>query len=343
MTVVGAVNSRTWKSAMSDYTRNLADNLGGYFVHDGKYSLECHIGSGEQADVFRLKKVSPGAPEYSRIAVKIPKEKELLGESLVHEVEAMKALKGAAHVVQLLEIADDPLRKGAAGTTILPTDRWIYMEWLENGTLDGFIERARRRGKPLPNRMLWRLFMCMARICIALAWPDVHREGDVRLEHIQHNIPAGILFNGDIQAGNLVFGRFIPDDCTTEHRLTPILKMIDLGVVARRKTSNEAQWSSAVSEVVQMIGDEMFMLLGIGRPADPDPTLDPDLENIVTWCMDMDENQRHALSELAMWIDSAIRGRMAAFYREPGQVAEEDDAIQALIYKLIVNADTTAT
>ncbi|KAI1865120.1 hypothetical protein JX265_008167 [Neoarthrinium moseri] len=267
----------------------------------------------------------------------------------------MKTFRGAAHVVQLLETTadQDPLKKeNVPDATKLPANRWIYtmaspggpMEWLENGTLAGFMERAQKKGHPLPNRILWRLFMCLVRMCIAFAWPDAHDESKVELEDPRDEVPRSICYNPDIGSGNLVFGPFVPDDINLEHRLTPVLKMIDLGLVERRDTPHKKAWSKLVSMSIRLIGEQMFMINGVGRGADPDPTLDSDLEKIVSWCMSSSEDDRPQLLELAIWVSNAVKGRDAAWYREqmpgPANDGEEDESILNLVHELIINANT---
>ncbi|KAI0145099.1 hypothetical protein GGR57DRAFT_321126 [Xylariaceae sp. FL1272] len=42
----------------------------------------------------------------------------------------------------------------------LHVGEWLYEEYLENGTLERFIERAFAAGEQIPNRVLWAIFSC---------------------------------------------------------------------------------------------------------------------------------------------------------------------------------------
>lgn len=70
-------------------------------------------------------------------------------------------MKGAMHIVQVLDIHDNPLQR--PGTEELPVieGHWVILEYLENGSIEKFInnttESLRTR---LPNRLLWRFFLC---------------------------------------------------------------------------------------------------------------------------------------------------------------------------------------
>ncbi|RYP11820.1 hypothetical protein DL765_007586 [Monosporascus sp. GIB2] len=75
-------------------------------------------------------------------------------ENISREIEF---LRGAIHISQPFHIDDTE-----SGNTLEylkgPT---LVIEWLDNGLLYDFIERVGDWGKPLPNRMLWRLFLCL--------------------------------------------------------------------------------------------------------------------------------------------------------------------------------------
>lgn len=51
---------------------SIAHNIRLHFDADGRYRLECYIGSGQQADVFRIKKAVVDIHGPQRMAIKIP-------------------------------------------------------------------------------------------------------------------------------------------------------------------------------------------------------------------------------------------------------------------------------
>lgn len=64
------------------------------------------------------------------------------------------------HIAQPSHVLDDPrwntLTRPLRGPTLL-------MEWIENGLLWDFYERRAGSDEPLPNRLLWSLFLCCKR------------------------------------------------------------------------------------------------------------------------------------------------------------------------------------
>ena len=64
--------------------------------------------------------------------------------------------QGCKHLAQMRNPPDDPLNPAAAQGWA-----WIYMDAIDNGTLTDFIARWSHMGSnSLPNRLLWRIFMC---------------------------------------------------------------------------------------------------------------------------------------------------------------------------------------
>lgn len=83
----------------------------------------------------------------------------------------MKWLFRAQHIVQLvvLKRSGDSSSGNAdsaavASKTLAKKDNilesTVITEYLQNGTLGRFIERTAKGGKRIPNRILWRLFLC---------------------------------------------------------------------------------------------------------------------------------------------------------------------------------------
>jgi hypothetical protein len=65
-----------------------------------------------------------------------------------------KWLRGALHIVQPVQLPSDPLSK-LNGPSLI-------MELVENGSLLDFYERLVASKITLPNRFLWRIFLCCA-------------------------------------------------------------------------------------------------------------------------------------------------------------------------------------
>ncbi|KAK8122364.1 hypothetical protein PG984_011034 [Apiospora sp. TS-2023a] len=140
-----------------------AKNIQLYFDRDGRYATECFVGNGALGHVYKLKTTNEA--ETRRFIVKIPFEARegVLVRSrrnFLTEEAGLKALQAAMHVVKLFGIPDDPLDNPIPQGAVSIVKGWVYMERLENGTLEQFITRAKGRSASLPNRLIWRLLMC---------------------------------------------------------------------------------------------------------------------------------------------------------------------------------------
>ncbi|CAJ2504394.1 Uu.00g117880.m01.CDS01 [Anthostomella pinea] len=152
------------------------------------------------------------------------------------QITREKSVLGAKHIVKLADVPRDPLAQTFVGLPRLPLNdgMYVYMEWIENGSLDRLITRIRRQGlEILPNRILWRFIMCLIRMCIAMAWPPPRPAGDNPqpvLEHVNPNIDPSGLVQDDFHPGNIMLGSLEDDPGEPEHSLVPILKLIDFGI-----------------------------------------------------------------------------------------------------------------
>ncbi|KAI1118952.1 kinase-like domain-containing protein [Nemania sp. NC0429] len=109
----------------------------------------------------------------------------------------------------------------------------IMLELLENGDLSHFIIKVRERKDTIPNRVLWRFFLCLVRMCIGLAYPpDRIQEYNDLPGPITETVPGQLRNNPsrivhfDMDPRNIFIGDFVGE----EHRLTPLLKLGDFGL-----------------------------------------------------------------------------------------------------------------
>lgn len=76
-------------------------------------------------------------------------------------ITSLQILKYAKHIVKYVVIPKDPFRRVRAPLRPHRLDDWIFLEWMQNGTLGTFLERVSEANvTTLPNRLLWRLFFC---------------------------------------------------------------------------------------------------------------------------------------------------------------------------------------
>ncbi|KAM0816892.1 hypothetical protein AB5N19_02694 [Seiridium cardinale] len=114
----------------------------------------------------------------------------------------------------------------------------LVLELLANGSLEEFVWKANNYMgqdtilvRQLPNRLLWRFFLCFVRMMIAMAYPRNRVAGQApSIEQLpaDHSQQPGRFTHRDIHVGNIMMGDF--DPLEPEHSITPILKLIDFGV-----------------------------------------------------------------------------------------------------------------
>ncbi|KAI0439779.1 hypothetical protein F4803DRAFT_25908 [Xylaria telfairii] len=105
-----------------------------------------------------------------------------------------------------------------------PTFALEYLSW---GTLRTFRQRITKDGADwLPSRLLWRIWLCMVRQCVAMAFPP-NVEGQVTREVIKDQ-PFFQLTQNSAHFANFVFGDAVIRGDEHEPQL-PVLKLIDFG------------------------------------------------------------------------------------------------------------------
>ncbi|KAI2631818.1 hypothetical protein GGR54DRAFT_581123 [Hypoxylon sp. NC1633] len=264
-------------------------------------------------------------------------------------------LRGCMHIVQLVGIANNPLRQhGDLG-------EWVALEWLPNGTVYSFIHKARQAGLVrLPNRLLWRFFLCLVRSCCGMAWPSNRRDGQMEVESPKPGVlPLGLSHN-DIHSGNVLLGDFIENDL--DHQMSPILKLIDFGIAT--DTITEDIEASRLSNLAA-VGKVMVMLMTLHTTVDqtpavvsifnqtwfteanaivpqtpggplPIPELDDWMVLLVAMCMAMDRSRIPTLESLFTDVHTAVVQRTAEHYGN--SVDESDDTVFSICRRVMFNA-----
>ncbi|KAI1083392.1 kinase-like protein [Whalleya microplaca] len=271
-------------------------------------------------------------------------------QALMNEIQM---LQGASHILQPFAITDNPLLQAFDGPSLIT-------EYAEHGTLGAFIVKAAAWGQPLPNRLLWRLFLCLLRFVIAMAWPDVDIKEQVP-EQEEIRAQKSQIVHNDMHTRNIMIGSFDKD----EHFLVPILKLIDFGL-ARNAPSGLSFLPTSDAGVKQNIYDIGVVMLDLitGTNLRPTrralmdvriynrsilinsaavaiapprfPNLDPDLRGLVVWCCAANMDDRPYLETLANIISQQVETKTAASYAGyPLQVNETDERVAAIVARLL--------
>ncbi|KAK8022103.1 hypothetical protein PG993_012870 [Apiospora rasikravindrae] len=356
--------------------REIHQVLHGYFENDTRqrFQLEGPIASGADSIAWGVQQSTCGQKGQAcqRIVLKTPKWADLDEEGeddndwnkgsntpdpIENEKKWLRVLQWAKHVMNILEVPADPLNRRRSPLRRHGVENWIFIEWVQHGTLHRLVRRAREESiEYLPNRMLWKFFMC------PMAWPPDQPIGppDGAFEIVRQTLPLKIT-HGDLHSENVMIGPFEPDSEYPEHDITPVLKMIDLGKMSGNEISvlREANFD-ATKQNIRDIGNLMHELCTLLNPWErndlydglqttefqppspanatpltseavglllphpinqneiPCPRLDSDLRLLVCRCLAVRPTSRPGLTELFQAVMEAIRVKDAAWYGNNG-------------------------
>ncbi|KAH9907740.1 kinase-like domain-containing protein [Xylariomycetidae sp. FL2044] len=189
--------------------------------------------------------------------------RDLKDERLMHHI-----LRRASHIVQLLFVSNEDFMPDGADNhgEPAPIDRAasglgqpninddaaqggngrlndsplnvLITEFLPNGDLTTLIGKCYDHSLDVPNTILWRFFLCLTRMCIAMAYPPASlpeyddtsglvAETVPRRDDLENNPRRIVHF--DFDPSNIFVGELDPDR-DTEHGISPILKLGDFGL-----------------------------------------------------------------------------------------------------------------
>lgn len=152
-----------------------------YFDHHPKFQYEKQLGAGVYGYAMLVSERTNNAPQRCVVKRALPPHQ---GASR-NEIEILRSLRGAAHIVELLaytrgdERGGGPATKTGRGTLSTPqigggTPRqpdWhsigpglagptMVLQYAPNGTLAHLVHRCYVSGTPIPNRVRWSFFLC---------------------------------------------------------------------------------------------------------------------------------------------------------------------------------------
>ncbi|KAI0508649.1 hypothetical protein F5B22DRAFT_649743 [Xylaria bambusicola] len=187
------------------------------------------------------------------------------GESnITKEIDLLNRLRGSMHIAQPSHVIDNPRWNSILPFLNGPT---LVMDWIENGLLWTFYERRAQVDEPLPNRLLWALFLCLCRMVVALTWPprdlglEIH--GGLSIEGIPpRNLrgerpPKARLLHGDFHGQNIMIDQLEP----YEHNSVPVLKLIDFGLSRDLPARPNEPKDIVMKTNIRAIGEVMLGLI----------------------------------------------------------------------------------
>ncbi|KAI1453554.1 hypothetical protein F4805DRAFT_443024 [Annulohypoxylon moriforme] len=284
------------------------------------------------------------------------KERDMLGE-----FRALEMFEGSMHIIQAATLPQgvrNPI-DNAPGPTVL-------MECLEGGSVWRVVKKRQAQSpvEELPNRMLWRMLLCLVRVCIGMAYPRPSKVPHLEtfpVSEVERRNPADWQ-HGDMHTGNILFGDFEPT--LDEHGLTPILKAIDLErcrpIDEMSRQSSHNRWFG-VEENLHSAGMAIRHMIVVNAidtkrhvlpptrarsfeswavlDQDSWPHLDRDLADLLSELGAQEGEDRPYLRDV---FERVVAGcsRTAAFYAQyPRGDIETDEHITALCRQLILEPD----
>ncbi|KAI1141033.1 kinase-like domain-containing protein [Hypoxylon sp. FL0543] len=369
---MGSNSPRGHRSAPSSYGNLSVDDIEAelrthFAVQWRRYTFERFLGRGAFGITFRLiERLS--ANKTRRLAVKRSLTPQREAE-LQNEIDWLKTLRGAEHIVRILATRDEPesiamtgrarrrrtmnTRPGLEDSLEGLAGPVVVLEYLENADIAQLYMRLVQHDQLLPNRILWSFFLCLIRACVALAYPPNLAEDEPNvLETVPTDGTApSKIEHADLHAGNVMIGEIGGFE---EHILVPPLKFIDFGrtregfqgvsdnvwKISRIMINLIARQQVRISAwITEYKGFETRAteILHHGNGARY-PTLDDDMRDFLARCLADEERDRPTLADLLYTAETAVRNKTAAAY--PGQAGETDQEIRRLLQRFIYDADT---
>ncbi|KAI0414741.1 hypothetical protein F5X98DRAFT_377482 [Xylaria grammica] len=261
--------------------RRLGAEVASQFTQNPRFKFLGNAGLGRHGGALILAEASSEGREARKIVVKYsygslsPDEQSNADNDLRNEYMWLKRLRGAEHIGQLIDLAEcslllpgtsngestyeESVRAAGGGSQQAPVRRCptFALEYLSYGTLYQFEQRLYDfRWHGLPSRLLWRIWLCMVRQCVAMAFPpdipDNEYVGQTIREGIIENQPYASIVQNSPHEHNFMFSvaADLPGD---EHQPNlPVVKLIDFGrgrldseeVARRRLPDNPEEYAS---------------------------------------------------------------------------------------------------
>ncbi|KAI1767527.1 hypothetical protein GGR53DRAFT_97566 [Hypoxylon sp. FL1150] len=332
-----------------------------------RFTFDGQIGRGANGLAFRL--VERTSSTRSR---KLVVKRALPGreEDLRNEISYLKKLRGAEHVVALVASRDERAprerdrqrrslealagrRLGLRNALEGIAGPVAVLEYMEHGNIEKIYSRCMQTDTMVPNRVLWALFLCLIRACIALAYPiGAEENAQTRLETIPTDgTGPSKIEHADLHGENIMIGEV---DGFVEHQIVPPFKFIDFGrtrdVYGTNIPDNVWKISRMMIEmathsdvrisrnITQYNGYETRAteILPHGNGAKY-PNLDPDLCDFLARCLADKPQDRPDLQVMLDTAETAVRIKTAAAY--PGNPSETDEAIAQFLQTFIYDAE----
>ncbi|KAI0006476.1 kinase-like domain-containing protein [Xylariaceae sp. FL0662B] len=166
-----------------------------------------------------------------------------------NEIKWMKEFRGLQHLAQLVTLGPGAFNSERAYNNEKRVNPLLIMEAFPECDLKELICRlgdtraANEKGgkddkkilEYIPTRILWRIFLCLARAIVGLAYtPPPSQRGAEYTEVIRDNRRAKAVIHFDIDPANVFIGQYKAVE-EPEHRFMPTCKLGDFGLMSEWK------------------------------------------------------------------------------------------------------------
>ncbi|OTB07263.1 hypothetical protein M426DRAFT_20312 [Hypoxylon sp. CI-4A] len=384
---------------MPDEARRVEKELRDHFRENETWRTEKILGGGSQSNrLVLVSRRNPRSGRYQRLAVKramTNKAEEELRTEILH----LGRQVNAQHIATMIAARDDPVPEEVTVEVLTnkfqqllkkatPRRRRLYklndprrvgkelglksfvgwpvlvLEYLEHGTLYQLIMRANQNGVVFPNRMLWHIYLCLLRACLALAYPapagqppavDITGAPKIQLETITKEPDQATLWDRSLNIFKVMLGS--TGGKWPEHDLVPVSKIIDLGAAIEDQRGLAENLYSITHIMYCLITRETNPNFVSGPTEsvwtrgsaiiptehnDPYPHIDIDLRTIVAKGLAVMPEERPALPNVAHGVWRGFNKPVEA-YAFPQQIHENDMSIKVFVHNLIFDADISTT
>ncbi|KAI0602518.1 hypothetical protein F4775DRAFT_600528 [Biscogniauxia sp. FL1348] len=188
---------------MNSEVERLRAKVKEFFTSDGRFAFERDLATGTSGFGVLFRETDKNGSSR-RFVVKRSVEEDWDAD-IQNELNWLQKMQYVEHIVNLVTIADSPIlpQKGQGGLGGVS----IIMEYMENGTLRQFLDRASA--------------------CTGMAYPPPgpNDDGDLPAEIPLEGVVPLTLAHRDMHDGNLMFHCLDPKH--QEHSLVPVIKLID--------------------------------------------------------------------------------------------------------------------
>ncbi|KAM0813165.1 putative Protein kinase domain-containing protein [Seiridium cardinale] len=158
-----------------------------YFESQSRiFEFDRVLGAGGHGDAYVFREVQSGTEKRKFVAKYSTSDARSIAQ-LQTEIRIARKLYGAMHVSQ--PIVDDGAMRTLRGipASAPMEDRFVlFTEFLPGLTLERFIANT-RQWDVVPNRVLWMIFLCLVKMCIAMAFPPDKPYGQIT-EHPESEV-----------------------------------------------------------------------------------------------------------------------------------------------------------